>query len=272
MIILLVALGLALGSFINAFVWRLHEKHSNKQPSKQRQLSILHGRSMCVHCRHQLAAVDLIPVVSWLALRGKCRYCHAKISWQYPTVELLTAGLLGISYAVWPYSLTTLAGYALFLIWLAVLTLGIALAVYDLRWMILPNRLVYPFGVASLVFTILLSVIAGTTQPVISGLVGSLGLGGFFYLLHRLSKGQWIGGGDIRLGFMLGLLLGWQKTIFCLTLAAYLGTFVIVILVVLRKYHRKMKLPFGPFLLLGAYAGMLWGQTVIDWYLRISGV
>src|SRR5580700_9634934 len=111
-IVVLAVLGLCLGSFVNALVWRLHEQSNPKQKTKNKkqkakqlsanELSILRGRSMCPDCHHQLAAKDLVPVISWLDLRGKCRYCHRPISIQYPLVELATAGLFVFSYFFWP--------------------------------------------------------------------------------------------------------------------------------------------------------------------------
>lgn len=270
--VVLTIFGLVVGSFINALVWRLHKQMSSKKTSQDKALSILSGRSMCVHCEQQLRPVDLIPVVSWLALKGKCRYCHKNISWQYPAVELLTAILFVVSLVAWPGSLSTPLEYGLLGLWLTGLPLAISLAIYDARWMILPNQLVYPFGLVAIVFTVTSNFSAVTSHSVGSALIGSIGFGGFFYLLYQLSKGKWIGGGDVRLGFVLGLLLGWQKSILCLTLAAYLGTLVVGVLVLLKKYHRKLKLPFGPFLLIAAYCAMLWGQAVIDWYMRISGL
>lgn len=128
--------GLLGGSFLNALIWRVHEGRS-----------IVKGRSMCPHCHHQLAAADLVPVASWLMLRGKCRYCSKPISLQYPAVELLTGFLFGLSY----YGLhpVGLAGWVNFVVWLYFLGSLIFLAVYDLKWLILPNKILLPaVGVA----------------------------------------------------------------------------------------------------------------------------
>src|SRR5262245_41082320 len=104
-VLILTVFGLCWGSFVNAFVWRLHELETNKRLSKsqKKKLSILHGRSMCPDCHNELAWYDLLPVVSWLSLKGKCRYCGKPISWQYPFVEALTAALFVLSYVFWPY-------------------------------------------------------------------------------------------------------------------------------------------------------------------------
>src|SRR5260221_566501 len=106
-IVALILLGLTFGSFINALVWRLHKQNEDSaKEQKVPNLSIATGRSMCPNCYHELAAKDLIPVLSWLSLGGKCRYCRQPISWQYPLVELLTAGLFTVSYIYWPWAFT----------------------------------------------------------------------------------------------------------------------------------------------------------------------
>src|SRR3954465_436221 len=102
-IAVLVVLGLCLGSFVNALVWRLHEQEEGgSKKAAAKKLSIIKGRSMCPHCKHALKPIDLIPVISWLSLRGKCRYCSKPISIQYPIVELSTALLFVVSYIWWP--------------------------------------------------------------------------------------------------------------------------------------------------------------------------
>lgn len=262
-------LGLIFGSFVNALVWRLHESERKKSDAP----SIWHGRSICTHCKHQLGVWDLIPVLSWLFLGGKCRYCKKPISSQYPLVELLVMALFLVSYVFWPFQLTSLANYFLLFTFYFLLTLGVALTVYDLKWMILPTRLVYVFNGLSGLFLVILSLLSLRSQETfISGIIGAAIFSGFFYLLYHISNGTWIGGGDVRLAVGLGLILGWQKSILSLTVAAYLGTAVILILLVVGKYHKKMKLPFGPFLLTATYLTILWGQSVIDWYLRLGGL
>lgn len=287
--ILLSLSGLILGSFVNALVWRLREmsgesdgndvgkdqksKKVSKSSSSKGQsldLSIWRGRSMCPQCRHQLGVFDLIPVLSWVLLGGKCRYCRKPISWQYPVVELALAGLFIISYIWWPFGFDVVYQFILFALWCVILTVLMALAVYDLRWMILPNKLLYPLAGFSLIFLGVQSLHEGFSAT-LSGVLGGLLIGGFFYLIYLLSKGEWIGGGDVRYGFLMGLLLGWQKMLIGLMAAAYTGTLLVIILILIRKYHKKMRVPFGPFLIFGTVLAMLRGQEIIDWYLRLSG-
>lgn len=270
--------GLLFGSFINAFVWRLYQQEklrSSKKPKNlaaaKREFSILRGRSMCVDCHHTLAWYDLIPVVSWLSLRGACRYCKKPISLQYPVVEVITAILFTLSLYAWPYSLGSIGSYMQFGIWLTLIILWVSLALYDIKWMILPTHIVYTAFAGVSVFVAVTAYLNGITA-ITSALLGSLGLGGLFWLLYQISQGKWIGGGDVRLGFVIGALLGWQKALLGLSLAAYIGTVVILIAVVAGKYRRNMKLPFGPLLLAGMYISFLWGQDIIDWYLRLIGL
>src|SRR3989344_8576881 len=130
-VIALFSLGLILGSFVNALVWRTYKKKA-----------ILKGRSQCVHCGHQLAPADLVPVLSWLVLGSRCRYCKKNISVQYPLVELGTAAVFAMSYVLWPVDLVG-GQWVLFTTWLAVSVGLLALAVYDLRFMLLPNKILY---------------------------------------------------------------------------------------------------------------------------------
>jgi leader peptidase (prepilin peptidase)/N-methyltransferase len=290
MIILVGLLGLVLGSFVNALVWRIFmqsqetkklQKKSSKKLSSAKvaqlkkatqKYSVLKGRSMCPDCKHQLSGKDLVPVLSWLSVRGRCRYCQKKISLQYPAVELSGALLCMGAFAFWPYTLSGFKPYEAFVLFLAIVIVGLALSVYDLRHMELPTKLVYTLGVFGLLFSVSVAIGQSDAAVLLSSLLGSIAFGGFFYALYAVSGGTWIGGGDVRLGFALGIILGWQKSILALTGAAYGGTLVIVVLLIMKKYHKKMKLPFGPFLLMATYATVLWGQSAIDWYLRLSGL
>lgn len=277
MYFVITSLGICLGSFVNALVWRVWQQEkivSRKAKGKNRadEYSVLRGRSMCPNCKHQLAAIDLIPVLSWVTLRGKCRYCKKSISWQYPAVEIIAGVLFATSFIWWPWEIRGTVEVMQFIVWLVVVTVGLALAVYDLKWMLLPNKLVYALGIFSSLFAAFGIIGIGDASLIIDSILGSLVFGGFFYVLYQISSGKWIGGGDVRLGFALGLLLGWQKSLLCLALASYLATIIVIILVLLRKYRKKMRIPFGPFLLAGAFIAMLFGQNIIDIYLRFSGL
>lgn len=261
-------LGLALGSFINALVWRLHEQEGKKLT---RELSVLHGRSMCPQCGHKLAAIDLLPVFSWVTLRGKCRYCKARISWQYPIVELLTAALFLLSAWQWPYGLG-LSGSVAFGSWLASLVLLIALAVYDLRWMLLPDKMVFPLMGLSAVVTAALAVSEGDSSRLVGSIVAAVTLSGLFWALFQVSSGKWIGGGDVKIAVALGFLAGgFIEAILLLFIASLLGTLWGLPLLAM-KGKKAHKVAFGPFLIMATFIVFLWGSSIIAWYYQLLGV
>lgn len=264
-IIIFALLGVFIGSFVNALVWRVHEQSAKKKPGKD--LSILHGRSMCPHCKHQLGWRDLVPIFSWLSLGGKCRYCKKSISWQYPLVEFSLGVLFTLSYVllVQGEELSTLE-HVQFGGWLAVLSGFMALTVYDFRWMLLPNRIVYPLiGVAAIIAA--LGIIDGGWDELLATVYSVLIAGGIFFLLFQLSGGKWIGGGDVKLGLLIGLLMqDPAKAFLVLLIASVAGTVVILPGLATKKITPKTRIPFGPFLILGATVVYLVGAQVIDWY------
>lgn len=267
MLLSIVILGLVLGSFVNALIWRIHQQ-SSRQKKKYTGIntSVVSGRSICPNCKHVLSPIDLVPVISWLLLRGRCRYCHAKIGVQYPLVELCTAGIFALSYTAWPLGFEGV-GSVQFGIWLMMLTGLVALTVYDLKWMLLPNRIVYPLGVLALAYA-LIGIDLGDVPRELTRLILGVGVGGgLFYVLFQLSNGRWIGGGDVKLGVVLGLLLGSPQLAFLMIfLASLLGTLVIVPGLASKRTKVGSKIPFGPFLILAAIMLVLFGSSIIDIY------
>lgn len=279
-IFILTVLGLSFGSFVNALVWRLYwqEQLVNGQQLKikniklkKHDLSISKGRSMCVHCGHSLAWYDLIPVVSWVTLRGKCRYCNKPID-DSPLSELVTAVAFITSYLYWPANLDG-AEWISFGIWLMITVGLVALFVYDVRWLILPNRIIFPLiGLAMLLRINQLAQGAEVLFVVRESAVGVLVGGGFFYLLFQLSKGKWIGGGDVKLGFLMGLILGPKAAMFGLMFGFYSASLFILPLWVIKKVDRKSQIPFGPFLILGLFVVMLWFDELNRWFESFFGL
>jgi prepilin signal peptidase PulO-like enzyme (type II secretory pathway) len=265
--IIVLVLGLAFGSFINAWVWRLHKQSSakNKVAAKQ-EYSITKGRSMCPNCGHRLAVLDLIPVLSWLLLRGRCRYCHKPISVTYPLVELLTAVLFVMSYIYWPLAFNH-QGMFYFVIWLALLINVIALAVYDIRWMTLPNKVLYPlFGLVAVQILATIIFFDGRLHYILNDLLGLLIGGGVFFILFQLSAGKWIGGGDVKLGALLGLYLGLGSyAIMMIFFASVIGSLYSIPLLATGKIDRRAHIPYGPFLILAAIIIRLFGSSISSW-------
>jgi leader peptidase (prepilin peptidase)/N-methyltransferase len=250
-------LGLCLGSFVNAGVWRIKHKKD-----------IFLDRSECIRCHYKLGIVDLIPVVSWLSLGGRCRKCSNRISAQYPLVELATGALFVLSLAFWPFGFTTTPNLLLFVLWLLACVVLVFLFVYDLKWLILPDKAVAILALLGLGMAVLYGMKSSDIVQFFQEVAFSLLiLSGFYLLLYIYSKGKWIGFGDVKLGVGLALLLcNWQLALIALFLANLFGTLVFTPLMVVQKVKRTSHIPFGPFLIAGTIVAMLWGQSIVEWY------
>ncbi len=265
----LIVLGLCLGSFTGALVWRLHEQSLpvKKQAAKPAELSITKGRSMCPHCQHTLAAKDLIPLVSWITLRGRCRYCKHPIGWQEPILEVAMPLLFVLSYVFWPFAFDA-EGIFLLVCWLLAVVGLVALFVYDLRWMLLPNKVVFPLiGLGVLQMLVVAFVFDGGLHAILGAAAGLAIAGGIFYVLFQVSKGKWIGGGDVKLGYAIGLLLGSPSLAFLmLFVASLLGVAASLPGLFTKKLAVTSRIPFGPFLIVSTMIVMLFGASIIEWY------
>lgn len=251
-------IGLALGSFVGALVWRLHEGKD-----------FVSDRSECEHCHHKLGVLDLIPLVSWLLLRGKCRYCGAKIGVSAPILELVMAVLFVGSYYVFPLPLETWQAWTSFGLWLVYLVGLMALLVYDLRWMILPNVIVFPLmGIAVVESAIRYSLQPGVTPLdwANSVIFGIAVLAGLYWVLYTFSKGKWVGYGDVKLGLFMGIALGFQRSLLALFLANIIGFLVVLPGVLTGKLKRTTRIPFGPFLIAAFVVAFLFGDKLINSY------
>jgi prepilin signal peptidase PulO-like enzyme (type II secretory pathway) len=271
-IIILAWLGLCAGSFVNALVWRLHEQKRSKKADKK--LSILNGRSMCVHCRHELTWYDLIPLFSWLLLRGKCRYCKKPISVQYPLVELISGLIFVGSYLLWPNTVHQDGQWLLLAAWLVSSVGLLALAIYDLRWMLLPTRIIYPtlavavIGRAGYIFFF-------ANRPgraLLLWLTSVLVASGIFYALFAINQ-KLIGFGDVRLGYITGTLLAApQKSLAMIFIASLLGALVALPDLIRGRKTMASRLPYGPFLILATAILVIFGDSLLNWYGRLLGV
>lgn len=278
----LVVTGLCMGSFAGATVWRLRarqlvqdkaagEKISAKEYKVLLPLtktSITTDRSRCLHCGHTLAWYDMVPLVSWAVTRGKCRYCHERIGWFEPLVELGVATFFVLSYALWPEMLNTSVHIAHFILWLVSGVLLAMLFAYDIKWYLLPNYIVFPLiAVSALVAILNLSTSLDMGMSVINLLVSTIILSGLYLILWLVSKGQWIGFGDVKLGLALALLLGdWQLAFIALFAANLIGCVIVIPGMIAGKITRKTRVPFGPLLIMGAILSALVGQYILGWY------
>lgn len=254
-ITLLVVAGLAFGSFAGALVWRLK---NNKDFVKD--------RSVCEHCNHVLGPIDLVPIISWLALKGRCRYCKAKIGWLPLILELSLPILFVISYLYWPLGFSGVAAQLSFVFWLGYIVLLAALFVYDLKWFLLPDKIVFVLiGLALLDAMLRVSITGENYFTHI--LFGVVPIAGLYGLLYFVSKGKLVGLGDAKLGIFMGIVLGWQSALLALILANLFGLLLVLPGLVRKRLTYKSRVPFGPFLIAAFFITGLWGNALIDWYI-----
>ncbi|HSX41331.1 MAG TPA: prepilin peptidase [Candidatus Saccharimonadales bacterium] len=258
-IILVAIFGLVVGSFLNVVVLRMHAGRDYKR-----------GRSACPHCGHELSASELVPVFSWLIQRGRCKHCGKAISIQYPIVELITAGLFLGAYLTQP--LFSLADYLVLAMWFYIIGSLVVLAVYDLRWYLLPDKILIPVIIPATAILLAETLVFRHISSIWHPFLAALAFGGAFYAIAAVSRGKWMGGGDIKLAFVMGLLLGLQKTALAMLLAFCTAALVGGLLILLGRKTRKDFIPFGPFLIGGTLVAYLYGTPIIHWYLNISGL
>ena len=282
----LALIGLILGSFAGATVWRLrarqlvddkasgedYDKKEYKRLLPLTESSVKKDRSRCLSCQHTLGGRDLIPLFSWISTGGTCRYCKVPIGWFEPIMELGTAGLFVGSFLLWPTPLQTPIELVLFMLWIIAAVLLVILFAYDKKWFLLPDRIIWPLvlvGGLSAGFQLL-----NATDAVqfLFSLIGSVTiLSGSYYLLWRLSRGQWVGFGDVKLNLGLALLLAdWRLALVAVFMANLLGTLFVLPGLLSGTLSRSSHVPFGPFLITGAIIALLFGRQLFERYLTIS--
>lgn len=280
--LILAVVGLLFGSFAGATVWRLRARqlvedkaageHVDEKEYKKllplTKASLRKDRSRCLHCHHTLAWYDLLPLVSWISTGGKCRYCRQSIGWFEPIIELGMALFFVVSFLAWPNPLTTAPQIAVFVLWLMAGVLLAILCAYDAKWFLLPNKVVWPLTVvATIVAIIRLATAFNTLGALVNLGIAIFILSGLYLIIWLVSKGRWIGFGDVKLGLALALLLGdWQLAFIALFAANLLGCLVVIPGMLAGKISRQTRVPFGPLLILGTVIALLWGGRVIAWY------
>ncbi len=227
--------GLMVGSFLNVVILRYNSGES-----------FINSRSQCFSCQKELSWYELIPIFSFIFQKGKCRDCGGKISWQYPVVEIIT-GLLFLLIFNFQFSIFNIIFY-----WILA-SLLIVISVYDLRHLIIPNKIVWLFNILALVFLLVTSYWLPVTNFLnyfFSGLLFFT----FFALLWLVSNGKWMGFGDAKLALGIGWFLGPIKVFSAFLFSFWLGAIFSIFLMIFRgnKYSIKSKIPFGPFLAIGA--------------------
>jgi len=238
-----VVAGLLIGSFLNVVIARVPEHRSLWRPG-----------SACPGCGSAIAWYDNIPILSFLALRARCRSCRTPIPWRYPIVEAVTATLFAAAGIAFGPTLDAVVAAAL----MAVL---VALTAIDLERQIIPDVISLP--------GILAGVLANLATGRVSwreSLVG-IAVGGGVFLVIILASGGGMGAGDMKLGAMLGAFLGWKVVLLSIFVAVLIGGAIAVVLMGTGLRGRKDPIPFGPFLAVGGAAGLFWGGRVVRWYL-----
>ena len=286
-LILIGILGAAFGSFAGAQVWRLRarqlvedKKAGEKVSAKElKKLSPLikkasKDRSRCLSCGHILAWYDLIPLVSWLSLRGKCRYCKKFIGWTEFLLEVGMAALFVLSVVLWPMLLAGFWQILTLVLWLAALVLLAILFVYDLRWLLLPDIVNIPFIVLGAVFAGIKLCLASDVTSALTSLLGAVFvLSGIYLLLYLFSKARygedktWVGFGDVKLGLGLSLFLGnWLLAFAALFAANLIGTILVLPSMLTGKLRGNSRISFGPLLIAGFLIVWLFSESILNWY------
>ena len=248
--ILIFIFGLSVGSFLNVVICRLE----TKEP-------IISSRSHCPYCGTILKWFDLIPVLSFLIQKGRCRYCGKRISWQYPLVEIAT-GLLFLQII----NLNTENIINIFYLLLITCFL-IIIFVYDLKHYLIPDKIVYPAVLVSGIWYLVSGIfIRDTKYEILNTILAAFLAAGFFLLLVLISKGKWMGLGDVKLAFLMGLILSWPNILLALYLAFFFGAIIGLILVIFGRKTIKSQIPFGPFLSGATILVMLVNQYLNNWF------
>lgn len=271
--VLIFLLGTTVGSFLNCVIYRT-----------ERDESFLKGRSYCPRCRHLLEWKDLVPVASFLFLRGRCRHCSQKISWQYPLVEIST-GLIFL--LIFNFQLSILNQFSiiqfsnlihlLFLFYIA--SAPIVIFVYDLKHYLIPDKILFPaIAIAfsyrlfeNLSHWILIdnwSLKIENFYHIVGFSFAALIASGFFLAIFLISRGKWMGFGDVKLAILLGLILGFPDILIGLFLSFFFGAIIGLGLVAFGGKHIKSEVPFAPFLIAGTFAAMFFGEEIVKWYLN----
>lgn len=288
-------LGIILGSFVKVLADRSLSKKS------------FWGRSYCVYCKKHLRWYDLFPVLSYLSTGGRCRYCHRKLSIEYLLVEVVMGVLVGFLFfqnlqsSVFSLpagkaglQFLTLIFKTFFIVILAVLFIT------DLKKMFIPDRIIYPaikigfilglgitiYKICYLYYYLSFSTIGkyllpphsdyflrhslDAAMPFLTGVLMAVIIGGFFWALIIITKGKGMGGGDVKLGAFMGLMLGFPQALIALILSFLTGAIFSIFLIIFSKKHFGQVIPFGPFLVLGSLIALFWGDKILSWYLHLT--
>jgi leader peptidase (prepilin peptidase) / N-methyltransferase len=263
-------LGLFVGSFLNVVIHRLprmmeRDWHAQaaelrgEEATEQAPFNLATPRSRCPHCGHLITALENIPVVSYVLLRGRCRHCGAGIRGRYPVVELLTATLS--AYAAWHFGFGLAALGAILFLWIM-----IALAFIDLDTQLLPDDLTLPLLWLGLGFN-LFGTFTDLPSAVIGAMAGYLALWSIYWLFKLTTGKEGMGYGDFKLLAAIGAWLGWQMLPLVILFSSLVGAVVGVALIVVARHGRSVPIPFGPYLAAAGVLALFWGEQIVRAYL-----
>jgi prepilin signal peptidase PulO-like enzyme (type II secretory pathway) len=250
MVLIVALLGLAIGSFLNVVIGRLRSGETGWR-----------SRSQCPECHAVLRPSELIPLLSFVVLRGQCRACRKPISWQYPIIEFSTSALFLLAYCLHGGEVGLLNGAAPALLrdWLFIAGLTVIFVV-DLLDMVVFDSVTIPLAIIAFFFNLALG--ANPLDLLLAALIG----GGFFLLQYVVSRGRWIGGGDIRIGAMMGMMLGFQGVLAALFLSYISGAIIGLALMAAGKAKWTSHLAFGTFLSGATIIILFFGHSLLAWY------
>ena len=269
-------LGLLVGSFLNVVILRLPERMAAGWRQEARDVleleadaaplppGIVREPSHCPHCKHRLAASDNIPLVSWLLLRGRCRYCKTAISIQYPLVELLSGVLSAV--IVWKFGPTWVALAGLVFTWTM-----IALAGIDFRTQLLPDQLTFPLLWLGLLLS-LLPMFVAAPSAIIGAAAGYLSLWSVYWLFKLLTGKEGMGYGDFKLLAALGAWMGPVSLLPIILLSSLIGALIGGTLIALRRHQRERPMPFGPFIAAAGWVWLVAGDGLLQGYMQFTGL
>ncbi len=242
---------------------------ANARVMRTRESLIFTTSRACSICAQPSHPKEMLPIFGYFAVKGRCHKCKEVIPWQYPATEAVFAFLFVVfaarALSVWGLELPAYAGgdeaLLLFVRDALIVSALILIFVFDYRAYIIPDRLTIPAMIVAIVCNVALGI------PVLPILLGGFLIGGFFAIQFLMSKGKWVGGGDIRMGMLMGFLLGPWLGVVALLLSYVAGAVVGVFLLGSRKRQMGSHVPFGTFMALATVVTMLWGQQILDWYL-----
>lgn len=248
--ILIMIYGLLIGSFLNVLIYRI-----------PRDESIAFPGSHCPTCNHKLVWYDNIPLFSYISLKGKCRYCKTKISSQYPLIEALNALVYILLFIKFGFS-------PIFVFYALVASALIAIAIIDLKRLIIPDSLVISIIIFAVLYKSLNYFIYGISPLILDSILGLLIAGGIFLAIVILSRGG-MGGGDVTLIGALGFVLGLKYILLTIFLSFLYGSIISIFLLATKLKTRKDPIPFGPFIILAFFTTIFFGQSLLQWYINI---